>query len=642
MTGAVGAEPSRAVLIGTARYTHLAAIPAATANVTDLADVLTRPGAAFTTGQCVTVLDPDRTGVGNEVGRAARGASGLLLVYYTGHGLLDRRGRLHLAVPGSDPADVRWTAVPFETLREEILDSPARVRVLILDCCFAGRAFEAMADVPSLVAGQTDIHGTYTITSSSANEPSFAPADHRNTAFTGAFLAVAAAAPASTLDELYRETDRHLHLAGHPRPQCRNIDIAADLRLFGQPQPPTTPAATMPGAGRDDTPAPPAPITPAVSPGGPASGDHPHHSPALEPIEDREPGRPAPDVRRRIGRRRVLTGAAIAIPLTAATAAGITALRSPTTPNRLAGTSASPSAPAQLAWTTAAVLTGHTGKVYSVAFNPAGTLLATGSSDKTARLWDVTSRQLVGQPLTGHTGDVESVAFNPAGTLLATGSYDQTVRLWDVASRELVGQPLGHTNGVVSVAFNPAGTLLATGSYDQTVRLWDVASRELVGQPLGHTSWVLSVAFNRDGTLLATGSSDQTVRLWDVASRELIGQPLTGHTNEVVSVAFNPTGTLLATGSYDMTVRLWDVASRELVGQPLGHTDLVWSVAFNPAGTLLATGSLDKTRLWDVASRQLVGQPLTGHTDGVLSVAFDPAGTLLATGSFDTTVRLWK
>jgi hypothetical protein len=223
------------VLIGTSHYDHLAPIPAAAANVTDLDGILTGPGGAFITGHCAIVIDPERTEMGRVVSRAAREATGVLLVYYTGHGLLDRRGRLHLTVPGSDPDDIRWTTVPFETLREEILDSPARTKILILDCCFAGRAFEAMADVPGLVAGQTDLRGTYTIASCSANEPSFAPAGHRHTAFTGALLTANIATPGSTLDELYRETDRHLQRNGYPRPQRRNIDIAGELRLFGLP-----------------------------------------------------------------------------------------------------------------------------------------------------------------------------------------------------------------------------------------------------------------------------------------------------------------------------------------------------------------------------------------------------------------------
>ncbi|RMI32674.1 caspase, EACC1-associated type [Nocardia stercoris] len=229
-----GAGQSRAVLIGTSRYDHLTPVPAAAANLAGLATLLSGTGGGFTSEQCEIVLNPTLTRLGSAVGRAARAATEVLLMYYTGHGLLDRRGRLHLTVPGSNPDDIRWTTTPFEVLREEVLDSPARVRILILDCCFAGRAFEALADVPGLIAGQTDLRGTYTITSSSANEPSFAPAGNRHTAFTGALLDAATAAPGGTLDTLYEETDRRLHCDGHPRPQRRNINIAGQIRLFGQ------------------------------------------------------------------------------------------------------------------------------------------------------------------------------------------------------------------------------------------------------------------------------------------------------------------------------------------------------------------------------------------------------------------------
>ena len=105
------------------------------------------------------------------------------------------------------------------------------------------------------------------------------------------------------------------------------------------------------------------------------------------------------------------------------------------------------------------VLTGHTSSVRSVAFSPDGKTLASGSRDKTLILWDVASRQPLGQPLTGHTDTVVSVAFSPDGRTLASGSWDKTLILWDVASRQPLGQPLtGHTNRVWSVAFSPDGT----------------------------------------------------------------------------------------------------------------------------------------------------------------------------------------
>ena len=285
-------------------------------------------------------------------------------------------------------------------------------------------------------------------------------------------------------------------------------------------------------------------------------------------------------------------------------------------------------------------------EVYSVAFSPDGTTLASASDDGTVKLWNVNTRTNI--TTFGHRSD--SVAFSPDGTTLASGGGN-TVKLWDIASQTNIATFTGHSARIPSLAFSPNGTILASGSRDDTVKLWDVATQTFITTLQGHTSDVNSVAFSPDGTILASGSADSTVKLWDVAT--LINIATLVDDRSIHSIAFSPDGTTLAAGATDKTVRLWDLATREKItriGWPRPGVLSSHAVAFSPDGSILAAMahwsyneiySVTDINLFDMTppGREIVAT-LSGQRT-FTSVAFSPDGTILASGHRDATIKLW-
>ncbi|MGV9539845.1 caspase family protein [Nocardia beijingensis] len=231
---------SRAVLVGASSYADrdLADLPSVRANVTDLAEILTSDhGTDLPAAHC-TVITEDRpiAELGARVERAAEDAEGLLLFYYAGHGLPDSSGGLYLTLPSTRTTTLRWTGLPFETIREAFAESRARNRVVILDCCYSGRAIgDRMSSSAPTLTGQLDVDGTFTLTSTPRNELAMAPPGAIHTAFTGELITLLTEGDPEgpellTLGHIYQRLRWTMDQRGLPLPErcgTRTADLLA-------------------------------------------------------------------------------------------------------------------------------------------------------------------------------------------------------------------------------------------------------------------------------------------------------------------------------------------------------------------------------------------------------------------------------
>ena len=283
----------------------------------------------------------------------------------------------------------------------------------------------------------------------------------------------------------------------------------------------------------------------------------------------------------------------------------------------------------------------HDNSVWSVIFSPDGKRIATASQDKTAKIWDATTGQLL-LTLTGHTDSVNNISYSPDGKLIATASDDHTAKVWDAITGKELLTLTGHADAVWRIAFSPDGTRLATASVDSTAKVWDVFTGRELQTFSGHENAVTDIAFNPDEKRIATSGGDGNVRIWDASSgKELL--TLSAGGEQLRGVAFSPDGARVAvTSNGNDFVKVWDATTgEELLSGNMGDTDWLRDITFSRDGKLAATGgNSQKVNVWDSTTGQVL-YTLSGHTSSVNGVAFSPDGTRLATAGWDHTARVW-
>ncbi|UKP00036.1 WD40 repeat domain-containing protein [Nostoc sp. UHCC 0870] len=285
-------------------------------------------------------------------------------------------------------------------------------------------------------------------------------------------------------------------------------------------------------------------------------------------------------------------------------------------------------------------LTGHSGKVTSVAISPEGEFLVSGCTDQNVNVWDINNGKFI-RTLAGNLGEVSSVAVSPKGDFVAVGSCEHprsNVKVWDLKTGKLLHTLLGHQKPVNVVVISPDGQILASGS--NKIKIWNLEKGDRIST-LWHTSAVHAIAISPDGKILASGSSDTKIRLWNPQTGDPL-RTLIGHAGDVKAIAMSPDGQLLFSGSADTTIKIWHLITGKLLYTLTEHTDEITSLTVSSDGQTLFSSSTDTTiKIWRISSCEAI-ETLTGHSKKVNTIALSPDGKILASGSSDQSIKIWQ
>lgn len=258
-------------------------------------------------------------------------------------------------------------------------------------------------------------------------------------------------------------------------------------------------------------------------------------------------------------------------------------------------------------------LAGHSDVVYAVAWSADGKRLATGSFDKTVKVWDLPSGNAA-LTLKDHTDAVLAVAFTPDGKTLASGGRDHSIKLFDAVTGKSLRTLTGHNEDVLALTVSADGNWVISSGREPGLRWWSLATGQQGRNQGGHGSNVYEVRRSADGKQLLSVSQDQTVRLWDGGSG---GQQraFTGSGEPLFCAALSTDGKRVAAGSWNGLVRLWDAASGRLLvlglALPEAGAKLEWLLA-TPEGYLSGSEGAQALLQWKVGGETVAGEPFTG------------------------------
>ena len=211
---------------------------------------------------------------------------------------------------------------------------------------------------------------------------------------------------------------------------------------------------------------------------------------------------------------------------------------------------------------TSLAIKSHQDVVYSAAWSPDGTKIATASQDRTAKIWEsATGKEL--KTLKDHSDAVSRVCFAPDGKTVYTASLDHNVRRFDATTGETQKTFTGHAEAVNALALNADGKRVVSSGNEPNLRWWNTDSGDVTNNNGGHGATVNEIVLSKDGKFFISASADKTVRMWDSSNTGQI-RAFEGSPDWVFAIAISPDDKFIAGAGPDGVVRIWEVSNGRL------------------------------------------------------------------------------
>ncbi len=275
----------------------------------------------------------------------------------------------------------------------------------------------------------------------------------------------------------------------------------------------------------------------------------------------------------------------------------------------------------------------HSGVVPAVAAIPGSSLVVSGSSDETLRVWDTGTGESL-RTIRGASLGAWALAVSPDGKRVAAGGKDAVIREFSLADGALLRELRGHRGYIRALAYTPTGTHLISGADDGRICAWG-AGPDPVHELHEHRGGVLALDVSADGNYALSAGRDGTVRYWSLSGRRLL-RTMTGHRRWVQAVRFLDGETAVSADGYGAII-VWDLATGE-VRRTMEHGGAVTALAVDRG--LVHAGGGSEISCWDAATGAKL-ETRSGHADAILALAPIGDGRVVSS-SEDTTLLVWE